>query len=205
MTLDQARATYASSLDNVSTRDEIPHVLNARRLYGCGVEIGVQEGIHSEHILKHWHGAHLISVDPWHEETVERYRDMANVTQATHDLFYRRTTARLAPYRDRNSIWRLTSAEAADRLPHHTLDFVYIDARHDYESVREDLHLWADKVRPGGILAGHDYFDATHPSFGDYGVRSAVDEFCAERQLLVCATHDDKPYGSWLVAMPGPH
>ena len=202
--LDQARATYATSLEHIATRDEIPHVLNARRLFGCGVEVGVQEGRYSEHLLKHWRGAHLISADPWAEQVLERYRDMASVKQPTHDLYHRRTMARLAPYRQRSSIWRLTSAEAADRLPHHAIDFVYVDARHDYESVKEDLHLWADRVRPGGILAGHDYFDATHPSFGDYGVRSAVDEFCAARHLPVYATHDDKPCASWLVAIPEP-
>ena len=204
MTVEEARKTYATSLQHVATREEIPHVLNSRRLFGCGVEVGVQEGKHSAHLLQHWRGAHLISVDPWLEQTIEEYTDVASVQQATHDLFYSRTIARLARYRQRNSIWRLTSSEASERLPHHSMDFVYIDARHDYESVKEDLGLWADKVRPGGLLAGHDYFDAMHPSFGEYGVRSAVDEFFGERLLPVFSTHDDKPFASWLVEIPTP-
>ena len=204
MPLDEARDTYATSLEHVTTREEIPHILNARRLFGCGVEIGVQQGIYSAHLLENWRGAHLISVDPWIEQSVEDYRDIAAVKQGTHDLFYRRTIARLARYRHRNTIWRLTSAEGADKIPHHSLDFVFIDARHDYQSVKEDLGLWADKVRPGGLLAGHDFLDARDSPFGDYGVRSAVTEFCAARDLRVDATHDDLPFCSWLVAVPMP-
>ena len=36
---------------------------------------------------------------------------------------------------------------------------MYIDARHDYESVKEDLEHWLPKVKLGGIVAGHDYVD----------------------------------------------
>jgi hypothetical protein len=34
---------------------------------------------------------------------------------------------------------------------------VYIDADHNYESVRRDIKAWKSKVQYGGILAGHDY------------------------------------------------
>ena len=68
MTVEEARTDYAECLEHVSTRDEIPHVLNSRRLFGCGVEVGVQQGIFSAHLLANWRGAHLISVDPWIEQ-----------------------------------------------------------------------------------------------------------------------------------------
>ena len=41
-----------------------------------------------------------------------------------------------------------------------SIDFVYIDARHTYDAVMEDLEAWWPKVRPGGIVAGEDYMDA---------------------------------------------
>lgn len=55
-------------------------------------------------------------------------------------------------------------------------DMVFIDGDHRYESVRADIALWKQHVRPGGVLAGHDYtlFE---------GVRRAVDELVPERQL----------------------
>lgn len=37
------------------------------------------------------------------------------------------------------------------------LDFVYIDAGHEYSDVANDISVWLPKVRSGGILAGHDY------------------------------------------------
>lgn len=36
------------------------------------------------------------------------------------------------------------------------LDFVYIDAAHGYESVISDIKAWEQKVKKGGIIAGHD-------------------------------------------------
>ena len=37
------------------------------------------------------------------------------------------------------------------------IDFLYIDASHDYEGVKQDIENWSPHVRPGGIIAGHDY------------------------------------------------
>ena len=63
-----------------------------------------------------------------------------------------------------------------------------IDARHDYDSVKEDLEAWFDKLRPGGIFAGHDYVDGTF-SLGVFGVKAAVDEFFGARGLMVKQTY----------------
>jgi hypothetical protein len=49
------------------------------------------------------------------------------------------------------------SAESAAEFRDGTLDFVFIDAAHDYDSVVKDLAAWYPKMKPGGIWAGHDY------------------------------------------------
>ena len=182
-------------------REELPYLLNQRSLLGCGVEVGVKQGEFSELLLARWQGRHLISVDPWAEAPPEDYLDVANVSQAQHDEFYATTLRRLAPFGERSSVWRMTGGEAAEALPHHCLDFVYLDARHDRDSVREDLETWTPKVRPGGVLAGHDYVDGLFPD-GDFGVRSAVDEFFAGRGWPVRATLVDPPWISWWVVVP---
>jgi hypothetical protein len=46
------------------------------------------------------------------------------------------------------------SVLVGDLLP---ADLVFIDARHDYDSVLEDIRLWWPKVRTGGMLCGHDF------------------------------------------------
>ena len=67
----------------------------------------------------------------------------------------------------------------------------------------EDLHAWYDKVRPGGIIAGHDFLDGRRPE-GEFGVRSAVTRFFGERGLPVHATLLDAPWLTWMVEVPAP-
>lgn len=50
-------------------------------------------------------------------------------------------------------------------------DLVFIDGDHSYEACQLDIELYGQLVRPGGILAGHDYHHEKHP-----GVAQAVDE-----------------------------
>jgi hypothetical protein len=196
------RATYYSDRTlRLGVREELPFLLNRRRLLGCGVEVGVKNGFFSEVILRDWRGCHLISVDPWREAPAEEYVDRANVDQAVQDAHYQDTVRRLQRFGDRSSIWRMTGREAARQVPHHSLDFAYLDARHDYGSVREDLDVWHDRVRPGGILAGHDYVDGFFMD-GEFRVKSAVDDFFAERGLKPRATYGDPPWISWYVVLP---
>lgn len=50
-----------------------------------------------------------------------------------------------------------TSVEASRDFEDASLDLVYIDAEHDYNSVNTDVSLWKHKVKNGGILSGHDW------------------------------------------------
>jgi hypothetical protein len=51
----------------------------------------------------------------------------------------------------------LSSMEASACYENESLDFVFIDASHDFASVLADLRAWWPKVKPGGTLAGHDH------------------------------------------------
>jgi len=55
-------------------------------------------------------------------------------------------------------IVRMSSIDAAKKFVDASLDFVYIDTNQDYVSSTNDLDAWSKKVRPGGIIAGHDFF-----------------------------------------------
>jgi hypothetical protein len=198
------RRTYATSLAHVPDRDEIPVVLNRRGLTGEGAEIGVKLGRFSDLLLRSWEGKKLISIDPWQEAEPDEYVDHANVEQDQHEQFYRRTRELLAKHGSRSEIWRTTSVEAAQRVPDRSLDFVYIDARHDYDSVLEDLEAWFPKLRPGGIMAGHDYADGVFRQ-GVFGVKSAVDQFFGARGIAVHATDGRVPvemFATWLIEVP---
>jgi len=66
---------------------------------------------------------------------------------------------------------RQTSLEASRLYLDRSLDFVFIDAAHDYESVRDDIRTWLPKVKRGGVIAGDDYSEHWK------GVQRAVNEF----------------------------
>jgi hypothetical protein len=85
------------------------------------------------------------AVDPW----MEKYGDE----------FYR-GVCKYMPWFPQLRVLRLTSVEAAELLNRYIdryFDFVYIDADHSYEMVKEDILAWRHHIRAGGILAGHDY------------------------------------------------
>lgn len=54
-----------------------------------------------------------------------------------------------------------------------SLDFVFIDADHSYEIVKKDITEWYPKVKIGGTIAGHDYYNSEH-------VQKAVNEIFGE-------------------------
>ena len=198
------RFTYLQRLDRIPDREELPILLNKRNLHGIGAEIGVKKGLFSEYLLNNWDCAKLISIDPWLEDAPEDYVDKANVPQDQQEIFYNETVQRLSKFINNSLIWRMTSSEAAMKIDDYSLDFVYIDARHDYDSVMEDLSNWYHKVKPGGIIAGHDYVDGIFGG-GVFGVKRAVDEFFLERDLRVYSTEGKFPveiFPSWIVEIP---
>lgn len=50
-----------------------------------------------------------------------------------------------------------SSVDASKSYPDKSLDFVFIDANHEYESILADINHWTPKVKEGGVIAGHDF------------------------------------------------
>ena len=69
-------------------------------------------------------------------------------------------------------IWR-ESIGASTQFDDASIDAIYIDGDHRYEAVKNDIKAWLPKVKPGGIVAGHDY--------GWDGVKKAVDEIFGDQ------------------------
>lgn len=49
------------------------------------------------------------------------------------------------------------SVEMAKRFNPESLDLIYVDGDHRPQAVQADFDAWIPKVKPGGIIAGHDY------------------------------------------------
>lgn len=55
------------------------------------------------------------------------------------------------------------SVKAARLFADASVDWVHLDARHDYASVQTDIRAWLPKVKPGGWLSGDDYDEVKWP------------------------------------------
>ena len=147
-------------------------------------EVGVQEGFFSEEILQ-CQPSQLHLIDCWDYQSPEVYTDHhANTSQAYHDDLYQKVVAKFMPdiKNKRVIIHRDYSSNALQTFENETFDWVYIDANHAYEFVKEDLALAYQKTKPGGFICGHDY--VSEDCIKGYGVERAVDEFINEKNII---------------------
>ena len=149
------------------TRDVLPGIFNELG-YRTGAEIGVAQGTYSKALLDGIPGLHLYAVDPW--------RPYQRITQEICDDRKARYVEAVRGYNV--DVYAMPSVDASFLLDDGSLDFVYIDGDHRFDAVMLDLILWTPKVRPGGIVAGHDYFH-----FYQSGVCHAVDTYTAAHDI----------------------
>ena len=131
-----------------------------------GAEIGVKEGRFISYLLNAYPQLRMYAVDPWENQPGEA----EDYIGWCWESIYREYQQKTASVQHRVLELREYSEVAAQKVDDESLDFVFIDAQHDYDSVKRDIELWKPKVKPGGLLSGHDY----QPRF-DRVIR-AVDE-----------------------------
>ena len=94
-------------------------------------------------------------------------------------------------------VWTENSWDAAAHYPDGYFDLVFIDANHSKPCVLQDIAAWRRKVKPGGILGGHDH--STQPDLA--GVIDAVVE-SFERYTVVRGERfgdEQKFFPAWYV------
>lgn len=178
-------------------REDFAQLLNCLGLVDQAVEVGVQMGVHAEIFLRSWRGARLVLVDRWQGVDEPAYVDIANRDTSQMALVRQRCEERMAPFQDRVAIRSMWSVDAAATVADDSLDFVYLDARHDFLGVLSDITAWWPKLRSGGIFAGHDHCDGEMPE-GDFFVRSALLAFFGS-DLQVMETREWDRYRSFFV------
>lgn len=148
-----------------------------------GAEIGVFKGELSQRLLSRA-DLTLYLVDSWTAEHSPQYAKTDDIhaflTQDYQDQYCRLTQHMVRFAGDRAKIIRKDSKEAAKDIPDASLDFVFIDADHSYEGCKADIETWSKKVKPGGLICGHDYENTDFPKFG---VKRAVDELFERIEL----------------------
>lgn len=170
-------------------RESLGYWLNENGLLGKGVEVGSAFGQFAGRILSTWKGQELYLVDPWksHPEYTEAH------SHVNFDEWYA-ACQKLASDDPRAKLIRNFSVEAAKEFKNNELDFAYIDGNHDYSFVLADLDSWYPKVKPGGLIGGHDFY-SSHEGGACCDVDRAVIRWAKERGIVFSVT----PCTSWWV------
>lgn len=175
-------------------RNNLGSDLNRLGLTGEMAEVGTYRCKFAEKILDHWEGKKLHLIDRKFEERIQN---------------------------DRVEFYEQDSVKAASNFEDHSLDCVYIDGGHSYQQCSRDLIAYHGKVKPGGVLCGHDFYCSWTPdemgqkpihvqmwSRADlfkmpFGVMQAVIDFCKAWGYEYTVTADDETGSpSWFVRIP---
>ena len=156
------------------------------RKYEIGCEVGVHTGNTTEFLLKNLPNIKkYYAVDPWKIYKMydgSMYRKPGHKKFKTMDAAKEQFDKVIKPFQNKVVILHMTSVEAAKLVKDHSLDWVFIDANHEYEYIKENLKLWSKKVKIGGLISGHDYNDKWS------GIKKAVNEFVPKDKLVI-STH----------------
>lgn len=179
---------YQKKINN-TTKDRIELLEEVNRMFPNGkfVEIGVASGCFTKQILASCPDLSTLDIiDSW-EFQPDGYNDPCNLSQSTQDERYEQILKDFENEPKINII-RGWSNASSNLFSDESIDFLYLDANHSYDATKEDLNAWYNKIKTGGIFAGHDYID------GDglgHGVKKAVDEFAIEKNLVICKTENE--------------
>lgn len=195
---------------NLSSRDEIGMLLENEKLES-GIEVGVQIGIYANTLLGKWNSCKTyVMIDPWLQQ--KNYDDGSNVGNELQNQRFISSMNVVNKYSNRVEfiVLKTTSEKALPYLNGKLFDFIYLDGRHDYMSVKSDIEWYYPLLKPGGIFAGHDYqdengkewkLDRNGNKIGNKAVKSAVDEF-AEKYNLNIVTTNEYNWKSWMIRKP---
>lgn len=145
------------------------------------VEIGTCQGWFAHRMAKYLdESARIFCVDPFYDDPGERYDGEYNLKcwkKNTREWFGKKI------FLKRGESYAVAQEWGAG-LP---IDFLFIDGDHRFEQVMLDLEGWCPKVRPGGLIAGHDID-------GRWGeqVKKAVSRYC--EKVGVMTVHTGKVY-----------
>lgn len=120
-------------------------------------EIGTKEGRLTSFILEHCPDVQVYGCDPWMKQPPSLDPKAETYEEWDFDQIEAEFRARVEPWKERCHFARLTGDAFAKQFEEDALDCVFLDARHDYASVLEDISTWYTKVRPGGFITGHDF------------------------------------------------
>lgn len=166
--------------------------------FKVGAELGVFKGEFSEEILRYNKPSELYLIDGWWTLYGETYPDWGVYTE------YGRLRTRTAYEHVKRMVKNYPSTKTDvmvgdDRdilksFNDHFFDWVYIDTSHKYDHTMDELNILSQKVKPDGIICGHDWVE--DPNNVHHGVYLAINEFCKNHRYELIYTD---VYSQWAI------
>jgi hypothetical protein len=148
------------------------------------VEVGTWKGMSTAYlgveIINSGKHIHVSAVDTFLGSDEPAHQEDLSIINNT---LYEEFCNNIEPIKSIITTVRKSSTEAACDFENASLDFVFIDAGHQYDDIYADISAWLPKVKPGGWLAGHDYGSSE-------GVRNAVSTLLPDASVM--------PPNSWI-------
>lgn len=122
----------------------------------------------------------FFSIDTWEGSDEDVHKDFIQELKRNKSTLFHEFIKNISMcgVKDYITPMKTTSLEAATEFEDESIDFLHIDASHDYDNVLADIKAWYPKVKKGGIISGDDY----EPGIWD-GVVKAVNEFFENDQI----------------------
>jgi hypothetical protein len=141
-------------------------------------EIGVFKGEFSKNIHKIVQPKELHLIDIFEGKMISGDQNGNNMIWTNLEDDYNKLSE---IYKDDNAVilHKGTSESILSSFPDNYFDVIYIDGDHSYNGVTIDLNLAHLKVKPKGIIAGHDYGIKFVP------VMSAVNDFMKSKNFKI--------------------
>jgi len=150
----------------------------------------VEAGQFSRQLCRENRNLKLYAIDAW---ASYGWYTTTSYDQTRMEAKYQEALQNLAPYNC--EVIRGWSHEVVNQFEDDSLDFVFIDANGDFRWKYQDIELWHSKVRPGGIVSGHDYFNSRIPK--RCRGKDAVDLWTRHQGIAVWFVLVGSRYPSW--------
>lgn len=184
---------YIVDIPNMG-RDDLAKLF-AELNFKIGAEIGVDKGDYSEVLVKANPQCKIYGVDPYsriaYEPNIKPHEAGIYDTQEGFEDNYYKARAKLDKYPN-YVLLRGYSQDVLKQFEDQSLDFVYIDANHDFPNFINDLYQWSKKVRMGGIISGHDYAIYSYRKFNH--VKRALDAYARSYRMIPMFIVGDMDY-----------
>lgn len=164
--------TMSDALQAIERREDFAAILPK---HAVGAEVGVFSGRFSRQLCRLTEPTRFYAIDAWWEGDGETFASRPKVrTRDAHGS----TLIRLRPWISSGVAQVLVrkSQQALRELEPGHLDWLYLDAGHEFQQTLEELRLCSRVVKPSGIIAGHDFICMKWQ-----GVFKAIKAFLTER------------------------